>query len=175
MKSFLQLLSFGLVAVSVSAVPVVEERQDVVYQLSVATKGDAKLDGQKLEIVNAVVGVFKGDHPPAKVYEIKNQQNPKLSELHTSPVGIVDHVLGLKGDNGLYNLVDITNIHSTDNSKTHFSTFKLKDGLVTQDLPGHWIAFPSGNGAWDVKWYDGNAIITQNYVSVDVKYKKSTK
>jgi hypothetical protein len=37
MKSFLQLLSFGLLTIAASAAPLLEERQTAVYSLTVST------------------------------------------------------------------------------------------------------------------------------------------
>jgi hypothetical protein len=119
----------------------------------VHSKDDVALDGENLGIVDSVLGIYVGDHADAEVYEIETPGKPGLVSLHTWPVGIVDHVLTLQGDNGLYDLVDT--VHTSQSlGGTHYDTFKLVDGKVTQDLEGGWIAVPSGSD-WKVRWYDG--------------------
>jgi hypothetical protein len=111
------------------------------------------LNGQALEIVDSVLGVYPGQQTPADVYPITNLEKPGHVSLHTYPIGIVDHVLGLKGENGLYSLVDVVKVSQSADA-LYYDNFILNNGVVTQDLPGRWVAFPSTDG-WDVKWYDG--------------------
>lgn len=109
------------------------------------------MNGETVEIFNSVLGVYTGDRAAAEVYPIAEASGH--SSLHTYPIGIVDHVLDLEGDNGLYTLTDRANIGSgTDGSFS--ANFIVKDGLITQDLKGGWVAFPSTDG-WTIKWYDG--------------------
>ncbi|KAH6645212.1 hypothetical protein BKA67DRAFT_665047 [Truncatella angustata] len=170
MKFFLQLLSFGLLATSVSAVPTVEERQSTRYSLTVSTKGNAVLNGQTLEVVNSVLGVYPGKQTAAQVYPVANPTKPGLFSLHTLPIGIVDHVLALQGSNGFFTLVDTVN-PAGNTAVSNIDTFILKNGKVTQNIPGGWFAFPSSTG-WSVNYYDGTSIVTQDYVAVDILYKK---
>ncbi|ETS73109.1 hypothetical protein PFICI_15284 [Pestalotiopsis fici W106-1] len=169
MKYFLQLLSFGLLATASSALPLLDERQTAVYSLTVSTTSSTALNGQTVEIVNSVLGVYPGNQPAATFYPIPNQTKPGRSSLHTYPVGIVDHVLGLKGSDGLYSLVDVTNIGQSG-AAAFYDGFILRNNLVSHEIPGNWVAFPVGNG-WQIKRYDGNAIVTQDYVPVNLVYK----
>ncbi|KAK6203754.1 hypothetical protein LQW54_008766 [Pestalotiopsis sp. IQ-011] len=109
MKTFMQLLSFGLLATVASAVPVVEERQSAVYTLSVST-------------------------------------------------------------DGLYSLVDVVNIGQSGEDVL-YDGFILRNNRVNHEVPGNWVAFPVGSG-WQIKRYDGNAIVTQDYVPVTLVYKR---
>ncbi|KAK9770983.1 hypothetical protein SCAR479_12332 [Seiridium cardinale] len=167
MKSFVQLLSLGLLVTCPSAIASVNARQEAAYALTVASKDNEDLNGQVLEVSDSVLGVYEGDKTPVQVYPTANGD---FNSLHTWPVGIVDHVLGLKGDNGLYTLVDLMNTKDKDTADgSYYDTFLLKDGLISQNLPGGWVAFPTTNG-WNVKWSDGTAFVPQSFVSVDIVY-----
>ncbi|KAF7523783.1 hypothetical protein G7054_g11629 [Neopestalotiopsis clavispora] len=169
MKSFLQLLSFGLLTIAASAAPLLEERQTAVYSLTVSTTSNNALNGQTVEIVNSVLGVYPGNQPAATFYPIANPNKAGRSSLHTYPVGIVDHVLGLTGSDGLYSLVDVTNV-GQNGAVAFYDGFILRNNRVSHDIPGNWVAFPVSNG-WQIKRYDGNAIVTQDYVRVNLIYK----
>lgn len=82
-----------------------------------------------------------------------------LSELHTYPVGIVDHALGLEGKPGVTTLVDITNPanpKTQDGQPLAWDSFRVADGKLTVDGEGHWDAFPGPKqGDWTIKWNDG--------------------
>jgi hypothetical protein len=119
------------------------------------SNADPDLDGQLVKVDGSVLGVFENsDNSPVQVYTIENPDDAELSSLHTWPIGIIDHALGLVGSDGFYNLQDIVNPKPTD-SDSHWQTFKLgSDGLVTNDLPGVWRVYPGGNG-WELKWVDG--------------------
>ncbi|KAI0175458.1 hypothetical protein BJ166DRAFT_514872 [Pestalotiopsis sp. NC0098] len=173
MKTFMQLLSFGLLATVASAAPVIEERQSAVYTLSVSTTSNSALNGQTVEIVNSVLGVYPGNQPAASFYPVANQAKPGRSSLHTYPIGIVDHVLGLKGSDGLYSLVDVANVGQSGEDVL-YDGFILRNNRVNHEVPGNWVAFPVGSG-WQIKRYDGNAIVTQDYVPVTLVYKRVNK
>lgn len=143
---------------------------------------------------NSTLGVYIENGSAVQVYDVETSDTPGLVSLHTYPVGVVDHVLVLKGKDGLYKLSDAMHDDSLDG--TYYNNFKLEDGVVTQNLRGKWIAVPSRAGDWQVKWYDGkylprnqrlrhlsggsptnrsalgSALIPQDYVPVDIVYKR---
>jgi hypothetical protein len=119
--------------------------------------GDISLNGQKVEIVNSILGVYPGVQTAARVYPVANQNKPGRSSLHTLPIGIVDHVLGLNGSDGLYTLVDAVNIPPAND--LFYDEFILRGGLVNHDITGRWVAFPGGGG-WEIKRYDGRSHIS---------------
>ncbi len=107
-----------------------------------------------------------------QIYTIQSPKNDSLVELHTYPVGIVDHALGLVGaeQTGLLNFQDVTNPAATSvpvGTTLDWTSFKLAQAPATADKPantvtyardsqgGKWVAFPAGSNAWSVKWKDG--------------------
>ncbi|KAI1077941.1 hypothetical protein F5B20DRAFT_549873 [Whalleya microplaca] len=171
MKCVGNLLSLGLAATLASAAPVVERQLDL-YQLQVSSPMNEDLDGRFLAINNSTLGLFGGDIEPVKVYPVDSTKEG-CNELHTYPVGFVDHSIGLYGPPGLLTLVDMMNPDSIvpdDGSVAVFDTFRIVDNKVTNDAEGQWLAFPDGSNDWKVKWSDGTAVTTADYMVVDVMY-----
>ncbi|KAI0007568.1 hypothetical protein F4779DRAFT_591338 [Xylariaceae sp. FL0662B] len=171
MKCVGNLLSFGLAATLASAAPVVERQIDL-FQLQVSSPMNKDLDGRFLALDNSTLGLFDDDIDPLTVYPVDSEKEG-CNELHTYPVGFVDHSLALVGPPGLLTLVDMMNPDSVspdDGNVALFDTFRIVDGKVTNDSDGQWLAFPDTNNEWKVKWSDGTAVTTENFMPVDVMY-----
>ncbi|KAI1502116.1 hypothetical protein F5X99DRAFT_379969 [Biscogniauxia marginata] len=179
MKWIINILSVGLIATSVSAAPL-ERRQDddggiELFQLKITSK-NGDLDGKYLAMNGGDLGIFSGDDvSPVKVYQTDSDKEG-LKELHTYPVGIVDHSLGLKGPPGLLTFVDMISPGSADPSEGEIAiwdTFRMAEGKVTNNDEGEWLAFPNEDNSWQVKWSDGSNIITADYMQVEVSYESA--
>lgn len=90
----------------------------------------------------------------ARVYPIESQKD--AVELHTWPIGIVDHALGLVGGPAIKQLQDIAMPASKpgpEGDKADWKSFGMKfdpategkQGAVTHP-GGRWVAFPRNNG-----------------------------
>ncbi|KAI0601008.1 hypothetical protein F4775DRAFT_589699 [Biscogniauxia sp. FL1348] len=176
MKWILNLLSIGLVATSVVAAPL-ERRQDgdggiELFHLKI-TSNNPDLDGKYLAMNGEDLGIFAGDDTsPVKVYQT-NSSKEGLKELHTYPVGIVDHSLGLKGPPGLMTFVDMISPGTADPGEGQvatWDTFRMDEGKVTNNGEGEWLAFPKQDQSWQVKWSDGTSVITADYMTVEISY-----
>ncbi|XXG95358.1 hypothetical protein Hte_001620 [Hypoxylon texense] len=175
MKWTANLLSFGLLAAFASAAPVVERQLDL-YQLQISCPANKNVDGRFLSVKNNTLGVYDGDDVSAvQVYPVESDKQG-CSELHTYPVGIVDHTIGLMGPPGLLTLVDMTNprtVQPGDGTVAQWDTFRISDGKLSNDVDGQWLAFPSQGNSWSLKWSDGSAMITADSMIVDVMYKSA--
>lgn len=125
------------------------------YLLSPANKN---VDGRFLSLKNNTLGVFDGDDvSPVQVYPVESDKEG-CNELHTYPVGIVDHSIGLMGPPGLLDLVDMTNprtVQPGEGTVAQWDTFRISDGKLSNDVDGQWLAFPSQGNSWTLKWSDG--------------------
>lgn len=108
------------------------------------------------------MGVFdEATVDPVRVYATESERNG-CSELHTYPVGIVDHSIGLVGQPSLLTLVDMVNPREAEpnvGDVTLFNTFRLTDGKLTNDIEGQWMAFPGSGNSWKVKWSDRKSVV----------------
>ncbi|KAI1104986.1 hypothetical protein F4804DRAFT_305643 [Jackrogersella minutella] len=173
MKWPVNLLSLGLLGAFASATPIVG-RQLNLYQLQISCPANKNVDGRFIAMKNNTLGVFDGDDTaPIKVYTTESEK-AGCSELHTYPVGIIDHSVGLLGPPGLLNLVDMINPHTINPGEgdvAQWDTFRLTEGKLKNDVEGQWLAFPAASGdSWNVKWSDGSAVITADSMVVDVVY-----
>lgn len=182
MKWYSTLTTLSL-ALLVSANPVPQKsNRPQVYRLKVVAK-HRELTGAYLTVDNggaggvSWVGVIPSGSP-VQVYTVESPNKGQV-ELHTYPIGIVDHVLGLVGAGGVLNLSDITNPSSTEftpGTTVDWTSFKFggdgdKGNSVTYaGKAGGWIAVPAGYEAWTVKWYDGKALIPQDYMRIEIVY-----
>ncbi|KAI2633253.1 hypothetical protein GGS26DRAFT_555922 [Hypomontagnella submonticulosa] len=175
MKWAINLLPLGLLATFASAAPVTE-RQLELYQLQISCPANKNVDGRFLALNNNTLGVFDGeDISPIRVYTTKSEKEG-LSELHTYPVGIVDHSIGLIGPPGLLTLVNMMNPHTVkpgEGNIAQWDTFRVAESKLTNDGSGQWLAFPSAGNTWQVKWSDGSAFITADFMIVDVVLKSA--
>ncbi|KAI1468966.1 uncharacterized protein F4812DRAFT_425322 [Daldinia caldariorum] len=175
MKWLDSLLPLGILTSFVSAAPIVERQLDL-YELQISCPANKKLDGRFIGLKNNTLGVFdRDDVSPVKVYTVDSEKEG-CNELHTYPVGIVDHSIGLLGPPDLLTLVDMMNprsINPGDGDIAQWDTFQLSDGKLTNDAEGQWLAFPSGGDAWKVKWTDGLAVVTTDFMVVDVLLKSA--
>lgn len=155
------------------------------------------VDGRFLSLKNNTLGVFDGDDfSPVQVYPVESDKEG-CSELHTYPVGIVDHSIGLMGPPGLLTLVDMTNprtVQPGEGTVAQWDTFRISDGKLGNDVDGQWLAFPTQGNSWTLKWSDGkqrgalvafwpgitanqlivgSAMITADSMIVDVMYKSA--
>lgn len=94
---------------------------------------------------------------------------PGETELHTYPIGIVDHALALRGEGEQLDFIDVVNpaAVTVPSGETYdWTSFNLAAESAGSDKPancleyvtesaGRWAAIPSGNdGEWSVKWQD---------------------
>ncbi|KAK8084331.1 hypothetical protein PG997_005602 [Apiospora hydei] len=145
-----------------------------VYKLTVSG-GNQELDGQVLRMKANKIGVYGGGDKfmMVKVYPASSSK-PGCSTLHTYPIGIVDHAVAINGTSAFRDFVDVTQPAglSASNSMTNWNSFKMADNLLKLDMGGKWVAFPDGNGGYNVKWFDGQSFVTQDYIPISIKYTK---
>ncbi|KAK7754552.1 hypothetical protein SLS62_003573 [Diatrype stigma] len=173
MQLVTNLLSLALVATSTWASPLVGRQSDLqLYQLQVSSPGHDTIDGQYLVANGTDIGVMLDSQTPVQVYTTPSSKEGGLLELHTYPVGIVDHAIGLHGPPGLMNMVDLANpkgkTTDDDNVVNVWDTFRLVEEKLTNDGTGKWYAFPTQRGGYVVKWYDGSIGITDDYTPVEI-------
>ncbi|EON96892.1 hypothetical protein UCRPA7_7698 [Phaeoacremonium minimum UCRPA7] len=178
-------LSLALFASAAVASPVAPRDDLTVYSLKVSSR-TAGLDGSYLACNGSTVGVYQAKQP-VKVYTVPSGTGQKgMYELHTYPVGVVDHALGLVGNNGgLLQLTDVTMPASTTfpvGTTCDWTSFSLGgsrdpdtegDTLQYNGAKGKWVAFPGASGTWKVTWLTGSAIVVQDYIPIDVVLEKS--
>lgn len=119
--------------------------------------GHDTLDGQYLMTNGTTLGFLLSAEPPLQVYTTESSKDG-LMEIHTYPIGIVNHALGLHGPKGLMNLVDMVNPQGEkdDDVVQVWDTFRMaEDGELLNDGGGQWYTFPVRRGGYIVKWYDG--------------------
>ncbi|KAI1429669.1 hypothetical protein F5Y12DRAFT_709669 [Xylaria sp. FL1777] len=154
MKWATAILSLGFIASSVEAAPT--DGLDL-YKLKVSSSVN-ELDDRYLSSNASTLGVYDSDDiSPIRVYQTSSQK-AGCSQLHTYPVGIVDHALALVGSDGLMTLTDMANpsgAKPTNGLVTEWDAFRISGGMLTNDGEGRWVAFPSGKDSWSVKWADG--------------------
>ena len=110
------------------------------------------------------------DTPPVQFYTIPSNKSSGLLELHTYPIGFVDHALAVVGSQGLLVFRDITNPAATSipvGTILDYSSFSFGEKPATNDTSanvlryasgsrrGKWVAFPQNGGDWTVMWRDG--------------------
>ena len=118
------------------------------------------------------MGVFHTQQP-VKVYTVPSGTGQKgLYELHTYPIGIVDHALGLVGNGGLLQLTDVAQPASTTfpvGTTCDWTSFSLGgsrdpdikgDTLQYNGARGKWVAFPGAGGSWKVTWLTGKPLFS---------------
>lgn len=171
MRIATSLLSVALVATSTWAAPLVGRQDDIqLYQLQVSSPGHDTLDGQYLMTNGTTLGFLLSAEPPLQVYTTESSKDG-LMEIHTYPIGIVNHALGLHGPKGLMNLVDMVNPQGEkdDDVVQVWDTFRMADdGELLNDGGGQWYTFPVRRGGYIVKWYDGSLGITDDYLPVKI-------
>ncbi|KAI1758588.1 hypothetical protein GGR53DRAFT_524550 [Hypoxylon sp. FL1150] len=177
MKWTANFLPFGVLVASVSAGPIAKRQLDL-YELQISCPANENLDGRFLSLQNNTLGVFDGNKvSPIQVYQIESEKEDCI-ELHTYPVGIVDHTLGLMGPPGLLALVDMTNPRTIDPGEgtvAQWDTFRITKGKLGNSIDGQWLAFPGQNDRWAVKWSDGSAVIIGNSMVINIIYKNINK
>lgn len=103
-------------------------------------------------------------------YTTPGADKPGPVELHTYPIGIVDHVLALRGAGAQLDFVDVLNPGTTigpSDDIYDWTSFSLSAEPEDPDKPpncleyvsdkeGRWVAIPDGNqDEWSVKWQGG--------------------
>lgn len=130
------------------------------------------LNGKYLSTKDNKVGIYNGGTRAGatQVYTGSSAGAcPNSVNLHTWPIGIVDHALGLVGSDGYLDFVDLTApAGRRENSTATYSwdEFQLTEGgdpgsqIVWKPgktvKPG-WVAFPGAEvGDWVIRYYDND-------------------
>ncbi|KAI1128341.1 hypothetical protein F5Y10DRAFT_265252 [Nemania abortiva] len=167
MKWATAIFSLGFVASNVQAAPM--DGLDL-FKLKISSNVP-EIDGHYLAMNASTLGIYEGDDTSAvRVYQSSSEKKG-CTELHTYPVGIVDHALGLVGSNGLMTLTDMVNPAGTkpgDGVEALWDAFRVSNSRLTNDGKGTWVAFPTGTTSWSVKWADGSAFMTTDYMPVEI-------
>ncbi|KAI1260670.1 hypothetical protein F5Y18DRAFT_432020 [Xylariaceae sp. FL1019] len=177
------LVALGLAVSYVQAVPATVGGLTL-YKLKASN--DSMFAGRYLALRNNIVGLYEDDASPVQVYQ-SNSQKPGCKELHTFPIGIVDHSLGLVGQPGFLSFTDMVNPEglkpgvvkpgdSNDEADVfYWNTFVVDNHhMLTDSSPGLWRAYPStgdnfGDGNWEVKWVSGDMITTEDYMPIRIE------
>lgn len=179
-----QTLSGLLVATTGLASPInpVAARADNpdVYNLRISSETKS-LDGRYLTVNGSnEVGLF----PTAPVLQVTMVPSGDSGtvELHTYPVGIVDHALAVVGSEGLLPFVEIVNPARSSSCArgsqcdwTSFGVAKDPPQLLTYvrgpEDKGMWVAIKATKNEWTVKWKDaGKGFTTENYIPIQIVY-----
>ena len=114
------------------------------------------INGRYLSSNASTIGIYDdGDEGSAiRVYKTTSQK-AGCSQLHTYPVGIVDHALARFRSNGMMTLTDMVNPAGAKPEDAEWDAFRVSDGKLTNDGQGRWVAFPGREGSWSLKWTDG--------------------
>lgn len=122
-----------------------------------------EVNGRYLSSNASTLGLYEGDgFSPIRVYQASSEKKGCI-QLHTYPIGIVDHALGLVGSDGLMTLTDMVNPAApkpTDGLVIQWDAFQVADNKLTTDGEGRWIASPTSETSWSVKWTDGKASLS---------------
>ncbi|KAI0201656.1 hypothetical protein F4808DRAFT_108258 [Astrocystis sublimbata] len=158
MKLSTVILSLGCIVSSVQAAPTAGPE---LFKLKVVSSSK-ELDGHYLASNASTLGIYGSeDVSPIRVYQTSSAKKG-CSELHTYPIGIVDHALGLVGSNGLMTLTDMVNplgAKPADGQDMEWDSFRISDSKLTNDGEGYgtWVVFPTTKSSWTVKWTDGKS------------------
>ncbi|KAJ2984812.1 hypothetical protein NUW58_g5865 [Xylaria curta] len=167
MKWTTAILSLGFIASNVQAAPAAGLD---LFKLKISSSVK-ELDGQYLASNASKLGVYRGeDVAPVRVYQTSSEKKG-CTQLHTYPVGIVDHAIALVGSGGLMTLSEMVNPSGTkpgDGLAMEWDTFRVSNSRLTNDGKGTWIAFPTTKNSWSVKWTDGSAFMTTDYMPVEI-------
>ncbi|KAI1348541.1 hypothetical protein F5Y01DRAFT_306734 [Xylaria sp. FL0043] len=166
MKWTTAILSLGFIASNVEAAPT--DGLDL-FKLKV-TSSVPELDGRYLSSNASTLGVYGDDISPIRVYQTESKKEG-CSQLHTYPIGIVDHALALVGTDGLMSLTDMVNpsgAKPADGQVMLWDTFQVANGRLTNDGQGRWVAFPGAQDSWSVKWTDGSVFMPADYMPVEL-------
>jgi hypothetical protein len=162
MKFLDVLLAPCLLAASVLAAPQGSGSEPTLYSLLV-TSTEENINGRFVVSDAGSIVLTDDRRAPLQVY-VTDSTLEGASELHTWPIGIVDHVIALSGGPALQQLVDELSITLSSPS---LSSFIVNGALVVDDSAGEWRAFPTAHG-WTIHWYDGVSPITANAFGVQI-------
>ncbi|KAI1813457.1 hypothetical protein GGS20DRAFT_477476 [Poronia punctata] len=176
MKWAATIVSLGLIASNVIAAPLESEAKDDLnlFNLKISAPNNPELDGRYLSQEGSDVGLYEGDPSPIRVYKTSSQKKGR-NQLHTYPIGIVDHALGLVGPPDFMTLTDMINparVKPKDGEVAVWDTFVISHDRLTNDGRGAWLAFPAAESSWRIKWSDGSAFTTEDYMPVEVLMEK---
>ncbi|KAI1757978.1 hypothetical protein F4782DRAFT_5338 [Xylaria castorea] len=167
MKWVTAILSLGSIASIVQAAPAAGPD---LFKLKISSSMK-ELDGHYLASNASILGIYRNDDiSPIRVYQTSSEKKG-CSELHTYPIGIVDHSLGLVGSNGLMTLTDMVNpsgAKPADGLVAEWDSFRITDSKLTNDGDGSWVIFPLTKNSWAVKWTDGSAFMTTDYMPAEI-------
>ncbi|KAK1768352.1 hypothetical protein QBC33DRAFT_513967 [Phialemonium atrogriseum] len=161
-----------------------------IYTLRISTKSNKSLDGKYLGESNSTIGVFHGSSA-VRIYAVPGRSEAgsnQLVELHTYPIGIVDHALALSGAGEQLDLVNLVNPAATTSAggddTYDWTSFSLDSQPrdagkpancvdYSADRAGRWVAIPAGNeDEWSVKWQGADGIFTAVNMPIDIVYEK---
>jgi hypothetical protein len=167
-----------------------------------------KLTGKYLSIYDGSVGVYKTNGVPVQVYPLpahptttirpgqdrrrdaSASPDPGAVELHTYPIGIVDHALAVTGSasDTLKSLSDVTmpgmGVQPAGQTADYKSFTMAGTGsgangakpagaqVSYSGAPGSWVAIPRDSDNWAVNWYDGTGFMIDAYQKVNVTYEE---
>ncbi|KAI1111459.1 hypothetical protein F5Y14DRAFT_425077 [Nemania sp. NC0429] len=168
MKWSAAILSLGLVVSNVQAAPAAGLD---LFKLKVSSSMK-EVNGRYLASNASTLGLYEGDEFSAvRVYQAASEKKGCI-QLHTYPIGIVDHALGLVGSDGLMTLTDMVNPAAppkpADGQVAEWDSFRVSDTKLTTDRVGKWVAFPISESSWSVKWTDGSAFMTADYMPAEI-------
>ncbi|KAI1164438.1 hypothetical protein F5B18DRAFT_252862 [Nemania serpens] len=167
MKWSAAILSLGLVASNVQAAPAAGLD---LFKLKVSSSMK-EVNGRYLSSNASTLGLYEGDgFSPIRVYQASSEKKGCI-QLHTYPIGIVDHALGLVGSDGLMTLTDMVNPAApkpTGGVIVEWDAFQVSDNKLTTDGAGSWAAFPTSKTSWSLKWTDGSAFMTADYMPAEI-------
>lgn len=125
-----------------------------------------EVNGRYLSSNASTLGLYEGDgFSPIRVYQASSEKKGCI-QLHTYPIGIVDHALGLVGSDGLMTLTDMVNPAApkpTGGVIVEWDAFQVSDNKLTTDGAGSWAAFPTSKTSWSLKWTDGKPLSPHSY------------
>lgn len=119
------------------------------------------MDGKLLTLRASEVGLYQGEgQSPLQVYKAPSSK-PGTNTLHTYPIGIVDHAIGLDCSAGsLCTVLDVMDAAGGKNDAVDLESWTIGDnGEVSLAREGHWVAKPSSDpGSYDLRWWDGKLV-----------------
>ncbi|KAI0164141.1 hypothetical protein GGR57DRAFT_498246 [Xylariaceae sp. FL1272] len=173
------LVALGLAVSYVQAVPATGSGLTL---CKLKVSNDSTFAGRYLGLRDNTVGLYEDDASPVQVYPSKSQK-PGCMELHTYPVGIIDHSLGLVGEPGFLSFTDMVNpegmepgVVYDEDDVFHWDTFAVDANHMLTDTSsqGVWRAYPStgdsaGDDDWEVKWVSGETFTTEDYMPIKIQ------
>lgn len=135
--------------------------------------GTAQTNNKFLSGGEPGIGIYRAS-TNVTVYGIQSLDSKDMTELHTYPIGIVDHVLALVGTKDLLTLKDEVHVGSSFPSEGNGTVvdadhFQVIDGFLKYagGMGGEWALYPATAG-YVLRWYAGG-ITTDDYLPVQIQ------